>query len=673
MADGLNRDGYMLVPQDDLDRQLTKSSTVNSVGWCRRWKNGEFTIVPYDNPFVDMWDIILIVSLILTAVVLPFEVALCPTPSDGLNTMNRCVNAVFFLDIILNFNLAYDNPSVTADTDSYVREPLKIASNYMAFPLSDKLRAGWFWPDVITVIPWDATPFLPSTGQYTRMVRVLKLARMFRLVRVLRLFARWQIHFGFSYASVQIVKCLVVTCMTVHWLACFWSFFGVAAEGNSFTWLRQIAENTGSHLVEETDLDHRNNPMVIYNVALYWATMTLTTVGYGDVLPENPLEVAMVTMSMIISGFIWSYVLGSVVNVLSNCDGFHSTFTQTMDDLNSLMEARNIKAFLRIRLRSHLHSAYAAHRQQFQRATISWLSPGLQGELALQSGVEEACQKVWYLSAVHHEVLILLAEYFITEVFSPLEWLYERSKILVVSTGTVLYKGHFKSQNSVFGYDMILVTEKLRETACPRTINFVQLMTLSRSDLWEAAFKFPDFMKRLRRAQIRLAVWRAFVQEAARERRMSVRGRPGRASVPSRTSIQPSHAAKDSKADKIEEIINQIGHMSARAGAHHAATCEQLQKLDARLTVLEKAPRVNKESETHQNVICATAHNVMSATTSATQKMVSATSNATQNVVSATTHATHNMVSATTHANHTVMAKAPKAVRQFTMFGFQRK
>lgn len=339
---------YVQVPEDDVYAIVSRHSRIHKQhtqteeqrNLFERWKQGEFTIVPEDNPFIDAWDIILLCALSVTAVVLPFEVALCPEPNHYLSVMNSCINYIFVVDIILNFNMAYENPLCSSEMDLYVREPLRVARNYMAVPLSDKLRAGWFWPDSITVIPWEHAPFLPSSGQWTRLVRVLKLARMFRLVRVLKLFNRWHTHFGFSFASVEIVKCVLVTLMTVHWLACFWSYFGVNPKEGSFNWLRQIAENTGSHLIEEGQLHEDTNPLLIYNVALYWATMTLTTVGYGDVIPESQSEVVMVTVSMILSSFIWSYVLGSVVNVITNSDVFHSQFTQTMDDLNSLMESR---------------------------------------------------------------------------------------------------------------------------------------------------------------------------------------------------------------------------------------------------------------------------------------------------------------------------------------------
>merc|ERR1719401_1545583 len=63
---------------------------------------------------------------------------------------------------------------------------------------------------------------------------------------------------------------------------------------------------------------------------------------------------------------------------------------------------------------------------------------------------------------------------------------------------------------------MILISQHLRDTSCPLTLSFLEVMTIQRDDMMEACEKYPEFNARLRRAQIRLALWREFIYIASR-------------------------------------------------------------------------------------------------------------------------------------------------------------
>merc|ERR1719316_1444296 len=90
------------------------------------------------------------------------------------------------------------------------------------------------------------------------------------------------------------------------------------------------------------------DPQCVYILSLYWAAMTLTTVGYGDIVPQNRAEYAVCTLCMIFSGYVWAYVVGAIVTVLGNLDPYGLQFKQNMDDLNEMMQNRGLPDSLQV-------------------------------------------------------------------------------------------------------------------------------------------------------------------------------------------------------------------------------------------------------------------------------------------------------------------------------------
>jgi hypothetical protein len=49
-----------------------------------------------------------------------------------------------------------------------------------------------------------------------------------------------------------------------------------------------------------------------YLYSFYWSTTIMTTVGFGDILPRNDLEVIVVVLAMYLSAWIFSYSLNTI-------------------------------------------------------------------------------------------------------------------------------------------------------------------------------------------------------------------------------------------------------------------------------------------------------------------------------------------------------------------------
>ena len=157
-----------------------------------------------------------------------------------------------------------------------------------------------------------------------RALRALRLIKLVRLLRTSRIFNRWETSFAINYAYLELTKCLVVLLVVSHWQACFWTLQAALVSGDALSsWLgangyceARAWHEDGSQYLPCGDgwscsedmpgvqcLPHGN----LYVASVYWAVMTITSIGYGDIgaTPHNAPEQAICTLLMLVGGCVW--------------------------------------------------------------------------------------------------------------------------------------------------------------------------------------------------------------------------------------------------------------------------------------------------------------------------------------------------------------------------------
>ena len=94
-------------------------------------------------------------------------------------------------------------------------------------------------------------------------------------------------------------------------IGCFWITIGKGGHGAfGRSWLDETYPIYGS----DEGAMWRNNMLQQYLSALYWAITTLTSVGYGDITPQNDWELLFCVVCMILGTFICESELILVVD-----------------------------------------------------------------------------------------------------------------------------------------------------------------------------------------------------------------------------------------------------------------------------------------------------------------------------------------------------------------------
>ena len=168
---------------------------------------------------------------------------------------------------------------------------------------------------MVSILPFDVLSIVASKAfanlKIFRLFRLMRLIKLVRLIRASRMFKRWESRMSVSYGTLALIKSLVLVCIGAHWFACTWAIqAGLLFDSPLETWMGYqgycVPVNI-SLLPESTQEDHAGyecaDAWVMYTASLYFAVMTITSIGYGDIhaTPQNAPEqgVALVTSALL--------------------------------------------------------------------------------------------------------------------------------------------------------------------------------------------------------------------------------------------------------------------------------------------------------------------------------------------------------------------------------------
>jgi hyperpolarization activated cyclic nucleotide-gated potassium channel 2 len=217
------------------------------------------------------------------------------------------------------------------------------------------------------------------------MMRAFKLVRLLRLLRGAKIVkfiqALEEKTRGKLSRVVHLLQSAGVLIFTAHTLGCFFVLLAASEENRNFetNWLKAYAP--------EFDTSVPDKDFQRYVTCLYWALITISTMGYGDVLPKTTPERCYVIFCALVGSVVFAYCMNNIGQMLTASSGIEDALKSNQRRVREYMEFRGISIPLQQRVFYHYRDIWSRSGDPYaELETIQSLPCDLRKEVLAEVG-----------------------------------------------------------------------------------------------------------------------------------------------------------------------------------------------------------------------------------------------------------------------------------------------
>ena len=462
----------------DTDTEDEESENEKEIPWI---------ILP-DNPYKKMWDLLIAILILYSAIITPYEIAF--SDSNKSNWFEIFIDILLAIDIVLTFFSAY-----TDDEENLVKNHKKIIKKYLQ---------SWFIIDIISVLPLNN---VFKSGKYSGLTKISKLPKLYRLIKLTKLLRMTKMSSKGNLnrvtkffmeklkinANVERLFFFVLTFLLMnHLCACFWYFMAKIEDFSPDSWVVRLGYMDNSNLE-------------LYIISFYWTLTTVTTVGYGDITAGTTIERIYNLFIMSFGVLLYSFAIGSLSSIVSTLDQKSEEMNQKLQILSSIKKEFNLEQGIYDKVRKVIK--YDLSRNQKDKMVFLQELPNkLRIELS-QIMHDKVIQNFYFFRDQPSDFFAYVAPLLKPVKFSKNDYLYKCQDMIdemyFVAKGTVIFcldKRYGEKEireikkNNNFGEIEMCLNEKLSFNIKIKSRN-CELFVLKKNDFLRLSVNFKEFIE----------------------------------------------------------------------------------------------------------------------------------------------------------------------------------
>ncbi|KAH8057531.1 platelet-activating factor acetyltransferase [Aureococcus anophagefferens] len=257
---------------------------------------------------------------------------------DDWRWYDLAVDALFWVDMVVSSQTAYVSGGFCLVVDRG-----QVLRHYLG---------GWFVCDLVSTFPWDSL-VSECTSVKKPVLQLLSLVRVLRVLRAPRIIHRithdWAIH----SVKIGFFLYMIFTLLVAHVMGCLFFLCPVVFKsggGGRESWR------------EKNGVDDMRPPKQ-YVYSIYWAFTTMTTLGYGDIVPSLLPELVLTILAEIVGAAAFALL---VLHIQKLYDVI------LMEDVSSVAQRNQLTTYLDqmkvhkgLKTKIMRYISYAAHMHTY--------------------------------------------------------------------------------------------------------------------------------------------------------------------------------------------------------------------------------------------------------------------------------------------------------------------
>nr|GMC62447.1 potassium channel SKOR-like [Ipomoea batatas] len=266
-------------------------------------------VIHPDNRFHRAWEKFILVWAMYSSFFTPMEFGFFRGLPRKLLFLDICGQIAFLVDIILHFFVAY------RDSQTY-------RMVFKRTPIALRYLKSYFIIDLLSCMPWDI--IYKASGRKEEL-RYLLWIRLSRVRIVDGFFKKLEKDIRINYLFTRIIKLIAVEIYCTHTAACIFYYLATTLpeDREAYTWIGSLKLGDFSYSnFREIDIWKR------YTTSMYFAIVTMATVGYGDIHAVNLREMIFVMIYVSFDMVLGAYLIGNMTAlIVKGSKTYESSYT----------------------------------------------------------------------------------------------------------------------------------------------------------------------------------------------------------------------------------------------------------------------------------------------------------------------------------------------------------